>query len=681
MKKIRLLIQSTIILIIIFNGINAQIVNSKLSVMPWPESIQINLGEFKLNNQFTININNDDKMLFKAAQRTLKILTDRTGLFLKDQFPKVNSNEISSVQIKINKVVNLALGIDESYNLEITNSIIKINSENQIGAMHALSTLVQLLDSDEDGYYFPNTLINDKPRFKWRGLLVDVSRHFETIDVIKRNLDGLAAVKMNVFHWHLTDDHGFRIECKALPKLHELGSDGNYYTHEEIIDIVEYAAERGIRVVPEFDLPGHATSWLVGYPELASAPGPYVIERNWGIFNPTFDPTNEKVYEFLEIFFNEMSTLFPDQYWHIGGDENNGKQWDANLKIQEFMKENNLTNNHELQNYFNVRVDKILSKLNKTMVGWYTDEMPDLSKDYIVQAWKGRTSLYQTAKNGYRSLLSHGFYIDLVQSTEYHYVNDPIPPDSILTDEVKNRILGGEATMWAEFVGHETIDSRIWPRTAAIAERLWSPSEVNDVPNMYERLDIISLQLEELGLTHIKNYEMMLRRLSNSYDITALKNFIDVIEPLYTYSRDHPHVFKSYYPLTRVVDAARPDSKTARKFGILVDQLVVENTIDEDKLNEITTWLNLWNNNHAQLLEIIKVSPILKEIETLSEDLSICAFIGLEALDYVKNIKQPSNEWIDVKLQTLKKAEIPRGETELLIIKSIEKLVKLTERK
>lgn len=678
-KNIKLL-YSVALVFILSVSMYAQTNVSELNLMPMPANIKLGNGEYIIDSSFTVSINKDYEKLFKASKRAVDKITEKTGLFLDTQFPIVNGTSQVGLIINVNKDVEVILGINESYKLEITEKNISIISETTIGAIHGLSTLIQLLDSNEEGYFFPCVSIDDNPRFEWRGLLIDVSRHFEPIDVIKRNLDGMAAVKMNVLHWHLTDDHGFRIECKALPKLHELGSDGLYYTQQEIKDIINYAADRGIRVVPEFDLPGHATSWLVGYPELASAPGPYTIERNWGIFNPTMDPTNEKVYEFLEIFFKEMSTLFPDQYWHIGGDENNGRQWDANQKIQEFMTKNNLKDNHALQNYFNIRIDKTLSRINKTMVGWYTDEMPDLSKDYIVQAWKGRKTLYETAKNGYRSLLSHGFYIDLVQSTEYHYINDPIPPDSILTDEVKKRIIGGEATMWSEFVGPETIDSRIWPRTAAIAERLWSPSQVNDVQNMYERLDKVSLQLDGLGLTHIKNYEMMLRRLSNSFDVTALKNFVDVVEPLYTYSRDHPHVFKSYYPLTRVVDAARPDSKTARKFNTLVDQLVLEGAINDGKLSRIITWLNLWKNNHAQLLETIKVSPILKEIESLSEDLSKCAIVGLEALDYVKKGEFPNTEWIDIQLDILKKAETPRGESELVVIKSIEKLVRLTEK-
>ncbi|MGD8780813.1 MAG: family 20 glycosylhydrolase [Ignavibacteria bacterium] len=676
MKRLSNIIKS----IIIFSTLSVTLLSQQevkdLSLMPMPESIKLTPGKFILDNDFKIILNKNEKKLFKAAQRALKVITDRTGLFLNEQFPIIDSAvQAQCVMINIESDEELKLGVDESYELEVNEKLVKINSVNSFGVMHALSTLVQLLQADESGYNFPCVTINDKPRFQWRGLLIDVSRHFEPVDVIKRNLDAMAAVKMNVFHWHLTDDQGFRIETKSLPKLHELGSDGLFYTHEQIKDIVSYANDRGIRVVPEFDLPGHATSWFIGYPNLASAPGPYSIERNWGIFNPTFDPTNEDVYNFLETFFSEMSELFPDQYWHIGGDENNGKQWDANPKIQEFMRKNNLKDNHALQNYFNIRMDKILSKLNKTMVGWYTDEMPDLSKDYIVQAWKGRTTLYQTAEKGYSSLLSHGFYIDLVQSTEYHYMNDPIPPDSNLTDEVKEKIIGGEATMWAEFVGLETIDSRIWPRTAAIAERLWSPSSVNDVENMYERLDKVSLQLETYGLTHIKNYEMMLRRIANSYDVENLKNFVDAIRPLYTYSRDHPHVFRSYYPLTRIVDVAQPDSRKARMFNQLVGDFLNDKEIDNKKYRELKKYLIIWKENYNQLMSLIESKPVLKEVSSLVEDLSKVAEIGIEALELIKNNKKGDEIWVTASYGILESAAAPRGDTELAILNSIERLL------
>jgi len=522
----------------------------------------------------------------------------------------------------------------------------------------------------------PAVSIEDAPRFPWRGLLIDAGRHFMPVDVIKRNLDGMAAVKMNVMHWHLTEDQGFRVEYKTFPKLHEMGSDGFYYTQEQIKDVIAYASDRGIRVVPEFDIPGHTTSWFVGFPELASAPGPYKISRIWGIHDPVMDPTKEETYKFLDEFFKEMAKLFPDEYLHIGGDENNGKHWSANQEIQTYMKKHNIPDNHALQSYFNRRVQKILAKYHKKMVGWDEIFQPELPNDIVIQSWRGRESLYESARKGYQGILSNGYYIDLIQSTDYHYLNDPIPEDAPLTEDEKKYILGGEATMWSEFVNAETVDSRIWPRTAAIAERLWSPGNVKDVCDMYRRLEITSLRLEEVGLTHEKNYFMMLRRLTNNTEISALKTLTDVIEPVKIYTRGQQRKYTSYSPLTRVVDAARPDAKTARLFRNLVDSLLVNNGKGNGNLQKVKNYLTLWKENHTQLSRTIKKSPVLKEIETLSENLSTTAHIALESFNFLENEQKADSTWVANSLELLQSARAPGGQTELMILPAVEKLVK-----
>jgi hexosaminidase len=500
------------------------------------------------------------------------------------------------------------------------------------------------------------------------------------VEVIKRNLDGMAAVKMNVFHWHLCDDQGFRVESKVWPKLHELGSDGFYYTQTQIREVIGYAEERGIRVIPEFDVPGHATSWIAAYPELGSAPGPYPIERKWGIFYPVLNPVKEFTYEFLDKFFGEMARLFPDPYFHIGGDEiehddyHKAKHWNENPEIQAFKNKNNIKDNAALQAYFNSRVLKTLTKHGKIMVGWDEILHGTMPTNIVIQSWRGRESMVKAAQMGYQSILSNGYYIDLIQPTDFHYLNDPLPADTPLTPEQQKKILGGETTMWAEFVTPETVDSRIWPRTAAIAERFWSPREVNDVDDMYRRLEKISLQLEEHGLTHENNYGMMLRRLTRGHDLTALKNLVDVIEPVKIYTRNRLRPHTSYSPLTRVVDAARPDASVARNFRKLVDRYL-ENRNSDHSNTQLHSWLELWQNNHADLLKTIKFSPVLAEIESLSKDLSEIAGIGLEALNMLESQQQASEVWKKEKLAVLEKAKAPRGQAELMVVSALEKLV------
>jgi hexosaminidase len=646
--------------------------DTHLNLMPIPFQYELIGGKFRIDKSFTVSVNGtEDERIFNGAREMLRRLTGRTGLFLKDPFVITNGN-IGSMRIERNRIGEVKLGEDESYSLDVTENRILLTAETDIGALRGIETFLQLLSSDEAGYFIPTIVVNDKPRFQWRGLMIDASRHFMPIDVIKRNLDGMAAVKLNVFHWHLSDDQGFRVECKTFPKLYELGSDGDYYTQVQIKEVIEYADKRGIRVMPEFDLPGHATSWLTAYPQYASAPGPYSIERNWGIFDPTFNPVPESTYIFFNEFFEEMSELFTDEYIHIGGDENSGKQWDENPEIQKFMKDNNIPDNHTLQSYFNSHLLKILTKYHKKMIGWDEIFHPDLPKSIVIQSWRGKESLVEAAKFGYSGILSQGFYIDLNQSTTFHYLNDPLPEDSPLTEEQKELVLGGEATMWSEYVSPENIDSRIWPRMAGIAERFWSSGNVTDTIDMYERLDEISFRLEELGLLHIKNYEMMLRRLCNNSDITALKNFVNVIEPVKQYRRYQLRKQTQQSPLTRTVDAARPDAKVAREFRYYVDQFL---SGDNTNLDTIISLLTLWNNNHKELLKTIEISPILNEIESASEDLSNIAAACLEAIKYIINSQKQNEDWLNSKLELIQKAEVPRGQTEIMVVIPIKNII------
>ncbi len=667
------------ILIIFFSiSLFAQSSINTLNLMPVPANIEVTNQNYEIDTNFTVVVRgNPANRIYPAVSRMLRRLSDRTGIFFKQDFITANARvENPSMIINIKRPGKVELYEDESYQLNIDQNGIKLNAPTDIGALRGIETFLQLLDTGNERYFVHGVKIEDKPRFPWRGLMIDASRHFMPVNVIKRNLDGMAAVKLNVFHWHLSDDQGFRVECKTFPKLTGLGSDGLYYSQSQIKDIIQYAYDRGIFIVPEFDLPGHSTSWFVGYPEYASAPGSYTIERKFGIFNPTFNPTLEKTYKFLDKFFKEMSNLFPGEYMHIGGDENNGKQWNANPEIQAFMKKHNIPDNPSLQSYFNKRLLAILTKYHKKMVGWEEILHPGMPKSIVTQSWRGAKSLEEAATTGYQVILSKGYYIDLSQPTSRHYLIDPDPDSLHLTDSQKKLIIGGEAAMWAEFVSPETIDSRIWPRTAAIAERFWSPQNVRDVEDMYRRLDMISYELEDLGLMHTKNQAMMIRRLTGNNDVTALTNFINVIEPVKNYNRLHQRSdYTSYSPLTRVVDAAVPDVETARNFRNMVDEYLSGTFNNEGMVEQIKKKLILWKNNDTELEKTIKESPILKEIQSMSKDLSGISSIGLQALDYIINNNKAGSDWINSSLSKLKKAKRPRGQVELMIVSPIKKLV------
>ena len=651
------------------------------NLMPVPANLNKTLEKLRLDASFKIAVTGKgDQRILSASTRMLRRLSNRTGLFFEQDFltadEKVNEPDFTVECVRPGEV---KLGENESYVLTVSEKKITLRAENDLGAMHGLETLLQLLSVDEKGYYFPGVTIEDQPRFKWRGLLIDVGRHFMPVDVIKRNLDGMASVKMNVLHWHLTEDQGFRVESKIYPRLHKLGSDGFFYTQEQIKDILAYAEDRGIRVVPEFDVPGHSTAWLVGYPELGSAPGPYKIERGWGIKYPAINPVSDKVIKFLDAFFGEMAQLFPDPYFHIGGDEveqgdhHNAEHWNKNAEIQTFMKKNNIADNSALQAYFNNRILKVLTNHGKIMVGWEEILHEEMPRNIVIQSWRGQDAMANAAKMGFQSILSKGYYIDLIKPAHAHYLIDAAPYDSPLSEEEQKLILGGEATMWAEFVTPETIDSRIWPRTAAIAERFWSPREANDVADMYRRLENISIQLEEHGLTHEKNYNMMLRRLARGNEFSALKNFVNIVEPVKIYRRNSLLEHTSYSPMTRVVDTARPDAKTAREFNATVNAYLKNKTTEQ--ANQIRSRLRLWQDNHTQLEQTIKLSPILCEISPLSESLSVCAATGLEALSSLENGTKLNKSIFQEASKSFEEAKKPYGQVELQVIAAIEKLV------
>lgn len=646
-------------------------------LMPVPCHVQAGQGKYRIEHTFKLKVEGDvSPRITLGISRMVSRLGGRTGFFLPQVFfSTADSVAAPDLIIKTSETARIELGMDESYVLSIDEDSMRLTANTDVGALRGLETFLQLLDADEEGYFLPAVYIRDEPRFPWRGLMIDVSRHFQPTEVIKRNLDGMASAKMNVLHLHLSDNQGFRLECKAYPKLHELGSEGGYYTQLEIKEIIRYASDRGIRVVPEFDLPGHATSWFVAYPEFASTQQEYALQRAFGIFDPTFDVTLEKTYDFLDVFFKEMCELFPDSFMHIGGDENSGRQWKANEQIQTFMKAHKLKDQHELQNYFNGRLLEILSRYNKQMIGWDEILQPGMPGNIVIQSWRGQESMVKAAKAGYRTILSNGYYIDLSQSTEYHYLNDPLPADADLEAGQRELILGGEATMWGEIIDSETIDSRIWPRTAAIAERFWSPASVRDVDDMYRRIKIFSFHLEELGLTHLKNASYLLRRLTMNAPIAHLATLVDIIEPVKGYRRNELRMHYTFSRMSRVVDVAIPDAEGARNFRKMVQDYLAGEATDEALSVLIRYDLNRWSLNHSMLEATIKSSPILWEIESLSADASDCGKIGMEAMDYIRSASRASEDWAIDSWRTLYQARRPRGQAELMIVSAIEDLI------
>jgi hexosaminidase len=560
---------------------------------------------------------------------------------------------------------------DERYTLTVTPEQARLVAPTPYGVFRGIETFLQLVEAGPAGFQVPAVTVDDQPRFPWRGLLMDVGRHWMPVEVVKRNLDAMAAVKLNVLHWHLSEDQGFRVESKVYPKLHQLGSDGLYYTQDQIRDVVAYARERGIRIVPEFDMPGHSTAWFVGYPELAAGPGPYEIERGWGVYRPTMDPTREAVYTFLGRFIAEMTALFPDPYFHIGGDEVEGKQWEENAQITAFKAKHGMKTNDDLQAYFNKRLLAILQKHGKRMVGWDEIFHPDLPKDIVVQSWRGPASLSDGASKGYQGILSAGYYLDHIRTAAFHYNVDPLGGKAAaLPDDAKSRILGGEACMWAEYVTAETVDSRIWPRSAAFAERMWSPAHVKDVADMYRRMDILSGRLEWLGIKHRAGRAPMLERLAGYRSTEALDVLADTVEPLGIGGRSGAMKYTSLTPFNRFVDAVTPDNPRVRQFAAMVDAFLADPK-HEAYGEELEAWLEEWKAQYESLVPLFGQTVFIKEVEPVSKDLADVASIGLLALDAISGalVVNPS-----LQLEALDRAAKPKAEVVLAVVPAVRKL-------
>lgn len=647
------------------------------SLMPVPQSFKKNANQCTITKQFTIGIiGQPGERVYKEATRALRRIDNRTGLFfLQGNLSVKDSNRSATVLIEVKRKALLNLYEDESYQLETGNQQVRITANTDLGAIRALETMQQLLSVGKGRYYIPGVTIQDAPRFPWRGLLLDITLHWMPMDVVKRTLDAMAAVKLNVFHMHLTEDQMFGIESKVYPRLTTVGAEGNFYTQENIKEIIAYADQRGIRIVPEFDVPGHCTAMLKAYPQLAAVPRDYELQRYYGVFDPALDVTKPYTYAFLDTLFTEMTALFPDEYFHIGGDENTGKDWDRNPAIKAYMQQKGMTTYRQLETEFISRLLPIIKKNGKKMMGWDEILRPGVPHDIMIQSWQGTESLVAAAKQGYTGLLSTGYYIDLIQPTDFHYLVDPIPANTTLTKEEQQFIVGGEATMWTEHVTPETVDSRIWPRTAAIAERLWSARDVNNVEDMYRRLDQMDLYLEGLGTTQLKNKSMLLRRLANGYNTEALEVLVNVIEPLKIYERNAGDtMYTVFSPYTKIADAATPDQRTAREFRKLVARYC--NSKDATLAPEILRHLSIWKNNDARFKLLVANSPVLQEATGLSQHLAEIAVVGQEAIKYIKAKKMPPAGWEKKCLQITAAAKEQGGRCDLQVVTPIEELVR-----
>jgi hexosaminidase len=646
------------------------------ALMPWPSQVDFKSGSLSLERPLRIEAIGCDLRVTHAVERFRVQLSARTGNPYLHQEPQAKDNLPLTIHCAAGGVPVQLVSEDESYALNVDAAGAKLDAPTPLGAMHGLQTLLQLAEWGPKGWDLPAVSIRDTPRFPWRGLMIDVSRHFMPLEQLERQIEGMAAVKLNVLHLHLSDDQGWRVESRKAPKLQQLGSEGLFYTQDQIRELVAYSRERGIRVVPEFDVPGHSTCWTVAYPELASdKPSTRLVRNQSDSELPPLDPTNEKVYKFLDTVFGEMAGLFPDAYFHIGGDEVDPKYWNKSEHIQAFMKAHDLKDADALQAMFNKRLLAIVTKHGKHMIGWDEVLVPELPKETMIQSWRGPKSLAVAARQGFSAILSAGYYLDLMYPASDHYLTEPLSGDAAsLTPEEQARILGGEAAEWAEYITPENADNRIWPRTAAIAERFWSPASVRDVDSMYGRLERVSVELEFLGLKHRANQERMFARLTGAAPLKLTMTLAETLEPVKEYERGQTHEFDIDMPLNQFIDALSPESDAGRRANRLAEQ-VLTNPNDHDARRELRRLFERWSENDSRLQLYMADSWPLQSIAAFSQPLSQLGVTGLQALDALDNDLTVSAGEHASHLEALKAAEVHHTMLQMAVTPGVRRLV------
>ncbi|HEX8813299.1 MAG TPA: family 20 glycosylhydrolase, partial [Terracidiphilus sp.] len=632
----------------------------------------------KLDGRFHAGIagSRSDARMDAALDRFLVRLDRKCGEIRRAQQTPLSGQLELTLQVAGPGGAVQGLDEDESYKLNVTPSGATLTAATDVGAMHGLETLLQLVEMRGDGCSVPAVTIDDAPRFAWRGLHLDVVRHFEPVSVVERMLDGMAVAKLNVFHWHLSDDQGFRADSKKFPKLTEIASNGQFYTQDEMRHVVEYARARGIRVMPEFDVPGHTASWVLAYPEIGDGRTVKRVPQLYDEYATNqgeLDPTKESTYKFRDTLIGEMGEIFPDAYFHIGGDEVDGTGWKANPAIQAFMQKKGFKTKDDLQAYFNQRLLPILQKHGKKMVGWDEILNPALPKDIMVQSWRGEDSLSSGAMQGYTGLLSAPYYLDGQKTSAEMYLADPIPIDTKLTADQQKLILGGEVCMWAEQINQGTADSRVWPRTMAVAERFWSQQSVRDVADMYRRLRVASLELEDVGLMHISGPARMRRSIVGSTHTEALDLLASVTEPVSFGDREDKQRTDAYTTLNRLVDAVVADPPARQEMDAEVDAVVSGKGGKAAAMKLRERFLS-WQQAAPKLMALSQSTARLSDIGPRVQQLGQLAQMGLESLAFLDAHAAPPAGWLDKQKAVLKDADQPSAYVRFVFLPALGKL-------
>jgi len=500
-----------------------------INIIPKPLHTELKSGTFSLTSGTNILVSENTRSIGEFLAQRLK---PATGFPLKAKQIEQEPQCDNCIVLQI--VPEKQAPGEEGYELSIKPDRIIVTALTPAGVFYGCQTLLQLFPLDiesqkfiqKENWTLPQIDIEDKPRFSWRGMHLDVGRHFMPKEFIKKYIDLIARYKMNIFHWHLTEDQGWRIEIERYPKLTEIGAwrmdngqrHGGYYTRSDIQEIVAHAKQRFVTIVPEIEMPGHSVAALAAYPELSCTGGPFTVETSWGIFDDVYCAGNDHTFTFLENVLSEVIEMFPGKYVHIGGDECPKERWKACPKCQARLKAEGLKNEDELQSYFIKRIGRFLSSHDKQLIGW--DEILErgLIPEAAVMSWRGTKGGISAAKEGHDVVMcpeSH-CYFDHYQSTDNEqepeaiggylplekvYSFEPIPSE--LTAEQAGHILGAQGNLWTEYMKTpDNVEYMLLPRMCALAEVVWSAKHLCNLDDFLSRLASHYSRFDTLGVNY-----------------------------------------------------------------------------------------------------------------------------------------------------------------------------------
>jgi hexosaminidase len=641
------------------------------ALMPLPRSVAYGDNWLPVKGSFQVEwLGYRNAMLERAVLRFQNDVARRTGL---------DAGRAGDVPLRIDcrddDKGTLTIDAREHYLLAVRDNAVVLTADGPAGVLRGLATLRQSVTNVAGGFALPAMTIDDAPRFAWRGLMIDVARHFYSPAALKHQIDMMELVKLNVLHLHLSDNEGFRVESRIYPKLQERSAP-EVYSQADIREVVSYAADRGIRIVPEFNVPGHSLSILRAYPEYAS--GPVEGRDYFSAMGSALNPSRPETFTFLDHLFGEMAELFPDQYFHVGGDEMSGADWKANPDVQHFMSENDLKTIGELESYFFGQVRKSVVAHGKSVVGWEEVARTAVPHDVLVQTWRSSSAIARVTAQDNLVIATCGYYLDKLWPADEHYRVDPQDPggcglthaqfadgkakglpvailaeDQVIDPSLKlsaaqqSLVQGGEAALWTELVTEEMLDSRLWPNAAVIAERLWSPASVRDTADMYRRLTVVHDELCIAGLADEANRQRMAARLAPGQS-DPVQLLLDLVAPV----RNHGHnrmgtaLLRGKMPVPQVLnelaDAASPDSMVARRFELDAGRFAQG---DRSGSVALKATLASWRDNHDRFASTARGNPRLEAALPISADVAALSAIGLDAVVAIESDRAPTADW------------------------------------